>query len=33
MFDSRAREMTDLSKEQWVDIMKNYPKYKEMYQS
>ena len=33
MFDPRAREMTHLSKEQWVEIMKQYTalenKYKE----
>lgn len=26
MFDPRAREMTDLSKEQWIIIMKDYEK-------
>ena len=31
MFDPRAREMTDLSKDQWIDIIKNYSKYREMY--
>jgi hypothetical protein len=35
MFDPRAREMTDLSREQWLDIIKNYDdlseKYSEVY--
>ena len=26
MFDPRAREMTDLSKEEWVTIMRDYDK-------
>ncbi len=26
MFDPRAREMTDLSKEQWIIIMEDYEK-------
>ena len=35
MFDPRAREMTDLSRQQWLDIIKNYDelskKYSEVY--
>ena len=31
MFDPRARELTDLSKAEWVYIMKNYSELKEKY--
>ena len=35
MFDPRAREMTELSRQQWLDIIKNYEelskKYSEVY--
>ena len=31
MFDPRARELTDLSKEQWVTIMRDYDKLKEAW--
>ena len=31
MFDPRAREMTDLSREQWIEIIKNYSKLLNKY--
>ena len=31
MFDPRAREMTDLSKEEWVTIMQEYEKLDEAW--
>ena len=31
MFDSQAREMTDLSKDQWITIIKNYSELKAKY--
>ena len=31
MFDPKARELTDLSKEQWVAIMRDYSKLKEAW--
>jgi|13_taG_2_1085334.scaffolds.fasta_scaffold31453_3 hypothetical protein len=35
MFDPRAREMTDLSRQQWLNIIENYEelskKYSEVY--
>jgi len=31
MLDPRAREMTTLTKDQWVDIIKNYGKYMEEF--
>jgi hypothetical protein len=31
MFDPRAREMTDLSKEEWVTIMREYEKLNEAW--
>ena len=35
MIDPRARDMTDLSRQQWLDIIKNYDelskKYSEVY--
>ena len=31
MFDPRAREMTDLTKEQWVEIMKQYSELENKY--
>jgi len=31
MFDPRAREMTDLSKQQWLKIMKDYEKLDEAW--
>ena len=32
MFDPRARECTSLSKEEWIEIIKNYPKLLEKYE-
>ena len=32
MFDPRAREITDLSKEQWIEIIKNYSALRERYE-
>ena len=32
MFDSRARGMTDLSKPEWIHIMKNYSELKEKFE-
>ncbi len=31
MFDPKAREMTDLTKEQWVEIMKQYSELENKY--
>ena len=31
MLDSQAREMTDLSEEQWITIIKNYSELKNKY--
>ena len=31
MLDSQAREMTDLSREQWVTIIENYSELKNKY--
>jgi len=31
MFDPKARELTNLSKEQWVVIMRDYSKLKEAW--
>ena len=31
MFDPKAREMTHLSKEQWVEIMKQYAELENKY--
>ena len=31
MFDPRAREMTSLSKDQWITIIKNYSELKNKY--
>ena len=31
MFDPQAREMTDLSKDQWITIIKNYSELKNKY--
>ena len=31
MFDSQAREMTDLSKDKWIAIIKNYSELKDKY--
>ena len=32
MFDPNARIMTSLSRDQWLDIMKNYSELKEKYE-
>ena len=32
MFDPNARAMTSLSKDKWIDIIKNYSDYKEKYE-
>ena len=32
MFDPQARMMTDLSKNEWLHIMKNYSELKEKYE-
>ena len=31
MFDPRAREMTDLNRKQWLDIIKNYDELNKKY--
>ena len=32
MFDPQAREMTDLSRDEWLYIIKNYSELKEKYE-
>ena len=32
MFDPRAREMTSLSRSEWIYILKNYSELKEKYE-
>ena len=32
MFDPQAREMTSLSRDEWVHVMKNYSELKEKYE-
>tara|TARA_R100000234_G_scaffold64042_1_gene38935 strand:+ start:707 stop:871 length:165 start_codon:yes stop_codon:yes gene_type:complete len=31
MLDPRARQLTSLTKEEWMEILKNYDKYKDKY--
>jgi len=31
MFDRRARELTELSRDEWVEIIKNYDELREKY--
>ena len=33
MYDPNARAMTDLSKDEWIYIMKNYNSLKEKYEN
>ena len=32
MFDPQAREMTDVSREKWINIIKNYSELKEKFE-
>ena len=32
MFDPRARQLSDLTKDKWIDIIKNYNKLKTKYE-
>lgn len=31
MLDPRARQLSDLTKKEWMEIVKNYDKYKDKY--
>tara|TARA_R100001244_G_scaffold104496_3_gene77524 strand:- start:1581 stop:1763 length:183 start_codon:yes stop_codon:yes gene_type:complete len=33
MLDRRAREMTSLSRTEWIELISNYDKYKELYKN